>query len=132
MGPIWAQGLYVESRPTSLKAYVAGDMAAFWRERNRPKSKNWVEGLGRPTSHLPAHFTQLPSFSHLLVLSNISSFNSSKGITRLIPSGPWIGPYEVPRPIWKAHFKVEFPIWALQVGLWTLYCKTHSTAHFVK
>ena len=60
---IWAQGLYIESRPTSPKAYVAGDMAAFWRERNGPKPKNWVEGLGRLTSHLPAHFTQLPSFS---------------------------------------------------------------------
>jgi hypothetical protein len=33
---IWAQGLYIESQPTSPKAYVAGDMAAFWMERNRP------------------------------------------------------------------------------------------------
>jgi hypothetical protein len=78
-------------------------MAAFWRERNGPKAKIWVKGLWRPISHQPAHFTQLPSFSHLLVLSNIlskvlsniSSFNSSKGITHLSPSGTWIGPYNM-------------------------------------
>ena len=44
----------------------------------------------------------------------------------------WALQYKDLRPIWKAHFKVDFPIWALQVGLWTLYCKAHSTAHFVK
>jgi hypothetical protein len=57
--------------------------------------KKWVEGLWRPTLHLLAHFTQLPSFSHLLVLSNILSFSSSKGIIHLSPSGPWIGPYNI-------------------------------------
>ena len=49
-GPyIWAQGLYIESRRTSPKGYVAGDMAEFWRKRNGPMPKNWVEGLWRPT-----------------------------------------------------------------------------------
>ena len=115
---IWAQGLYIESRPTSPKAYVAGDMAAFWRERNGPKPKNWVEGLGRPTSHLPAHFTQLPLFSHLLVLSNILSFSSSKGIIHLSPSGPWIGPYNIKslspfgRPTLKQNFQFGPYKWA--------------------
>ena len=40
---IWAQGLYIESRPTSPKAYVAGDMATFRREKNGPMPKNWVK-----------------------------------------------------------------------------------------
>ena len=42
---IWAQGLYIESRPTSPKAYVAGDTAAFWSEEMGCSQKNWVEGL---------------------------------------------------------------------------------------
>jgi hypothetical protein len=29
-------------------------------------------------------------------------------------------------------FKVELPIWALQMGLWTLYCKALNPAHHVK
>jgi hypothetical protein len=89
--------------PLLLKLTWRVDMAAFWRERNGPKPKNWFEDLGGPTSHLQAHFTQLLLFSQLLVLSNISSkvvsnilsFNSSKGIIHLSPSGPWIGPYNM-------------------------------------
>jgi hypothetical protein len=42
-----------------------------------------------------AHFTQLPSFSQLLVLSNVLSFSSSNGIIHLSPSGMWIGPYNI-------------------------------------
>ena len=61
---IWAQGLYIESWPTSPKAYVAGDMAAFWRERNGPMPKNWVEGLWRPTSHLRP---TSPNFRHIVI-----------------------------------------------------------------
>ena len=34
------------------KAYVAGDMAVFWRETYGPKAILWVEGLCRPI-HLP-------------------------------------------------------------------------------
>ena len=33
------------------KAYVAGDMAAFWRETYGPKAILWVEGLCRPIPH---------------------------------------------------------------------------------
>jgi hypothetical protein len=139
---IWAQGLYIESWPTSPKAYVAGDIAVFWRERNGPKPKNWVEGLGRPTSHLPAHFTQLPPFSHLLVLSNISSFSSSKGIIHLSPSGLWVGPYNIKslgpfgRPTLKYNFQFGLYKWAY--GLYiarptlrpTLQSRTNVKAHF--
>ena len=76
---IWIQGLYIKSRPTFPKAYVAGDMAEFWRERNWPEPKNWAR---------PAHFTH-------------------KGHV------DWTLQYKVPRSIWKAHFKIESPIWAL-------------------
>jgi hypothetical protein len=78
-------------------------MAAFWRERNGPKTKKKEKKRKKKISHQWAHFTQLPSFSHLLVLSNISSkvlsnilsFSSSKGIIYLSPSGSWIGPYNI-------------------------------------
>ena len=47
----WAHGLYIESRPTSPKACVAGDMATFWWEKTRPKAEYWINSLWRP------HFT---------------------------------------------------------------------------
>ena len=123
---IWAQGLQIESRPTSPKAYVVGDMSAFWRERNGLQPKNWVEGLWRPTSHLwPTSPIKVVAHKFIQFQFGHNSFKPKWAVD-------WALQYKVPRPIQKAHFKVEFPIWILQVGLWTLYCKAHSTAHFVK
>lgn len=92
----WILGLYIRIRPTSEKAGVVDDMAAFWREIPGSKGKMWVDGLWRPIPLLQTTWSNSRCSPPRAVLPRSRSFCCSEIVCGFAMEGSNEGNLECP------------------------------------